>query len=102
MADKKDILVELLQEVRADQKSHSETLTRVEYDVKRNTDDLEEHMEQTRSVKLLVLAHREEYTQRLNELEEPSKVFVILKKYAIGLGALAGAIAAIIKLISSL
>ena len=87
MPDKKDdLIVNLLQEVREDQKSHSTILTGLQQDVAKNTVDLTEHKEG-------VVQNR----SRIEKLEEPGKAFKLLKKYLLGMGAVAGSILAILR-----
>ena len=85
---KDDLIVDLLQEVREDQKAHSSILIVLQQDVSKNTIDLTEHKEgviQCRS--------------RLDKLEEPRVAFKLLKKYLLGTGAIAGSIYAILKIL---
>ena len=86
-----DLIVDLLQEVREDQKAHSSILVELHQDVARNTVDLKEHKEG-------VIQNR----TRIEKLEEPGKAFKLLKKYLIGLGATAGSIIAILKFLDYL
>lgn len=86
MSKKDDIIVDLLGEVRDEQKAHSTILIELQHDVSRNTDDLEKHIEG-------VVQNR----KRIVELEKPGQAFSLIKKYIIGLGAIAGAIYAILK-----
>ena len=69
-------------------------------DVRRNTDDLVEHMAQTRAVRELTVTHRDEANARLDKLEEPRKVFILLKKYLLGTGAIVGSILGILRLLN--
>ena len=69
MASDKLILT-LLKEVRDEQKDHTETLYRLEGNVEKNTEDLEEHMKQTEAVRTLVLDHKEQWDTRLSNLEK--------------------------------
>lgn len=86
-----DLIIVLLKEVREDQKDHSTILVELQKDVSRNTDDLEVHIEG-------VMQNR----GRIERLEEPSKAFKILKKYILGLGAIAGSVLAIMKFLNYL
>jgi hypothetical protein len=70
------ILIELLRELRQDQKDTSELLhkhtillTKMQHDVNQNTEDLAEHMARTKAVEQMVLDHRKEANTRLNKLE---------------------------------
>lgn len=92
MPDRKDdLIVNLLQEVREDQKSHSSILNDLQQDVAVNTKDLTEHKEG-------VIQNR----KRIEKLEEPGKAFKLLKKYLIGFGAVAGSILAVLKFLDYL
>lgn len=79
MAGKDDLIVDLLKEVREEQKTHSTILTEVQI-------DLAEHKEGV-----------EQCRARLDTLEEPRKAFKLLKKYLIGAGAIAASALAILK-----
>ena len=92
MPDKKDdLIVDLLQEVREDQKAHSTILIELQQDVAKNTVDLTEHKEG-------VVQNR----TRIENLEEPGKAFKLLKKYLLGFGAVAGSVIAILKFLDYL
>ena len=92
MPDKKDdLIVDLLQEVREDQKAHSTILVELQQDVAKNTVDLTEHKEG-------VVQNR----TRIEKLEEPGKAFKLLKKYLLGFGAVAGSVIAILKFLDYL
>ena len=82
----KDLIVSLLHEVRDEQKTHSTILIELQHDVSINTADLTEHKEG-------VIGNR----ARIAKLEEPAKAFGIIKKYVIGLGAIAGSIYGILR-----
>lgn len=86
-----DLIVDLLQEVRKDQKEHSEILVDLKHNVAVNTKDLTDHKEG-------VVQNR----KRIEKLEEPSKMFAVAKKYLLGAGAIAGAILVIIKFSNAL
>lgn len=99
MSDKTDLIYDLVKSNREEltdfrgetQKAHSEThsrLTLIEV-------GLAEHMRRT---DILEDLHRDN-ENRIQILEEPKKVFSILKKWFIGLGAIAGAMAGIAKLL---
>ena len=85
---KDDLIVELLHEVREEQKTHSTILIELQHDVSINTTDLTEHKEG-------VIQNR----ARITKLEEPAKAFAVFKKYIIGLGAIAGSVYGILKLL---
>ena len=88
---KDDLIVDLLQEVREDQKSHSTILIELQQDVAKNTVDLTEHKEGVRQCQV-----------RLDKLEEPHVAFKLLKKYLLGVGAVAGSILVILKFLDYL
>ena len=94
-----DIIVELLKELRSESQEQTKALTEVRVDVRQNKEDLQEHMAQTRAVKSLVEAHKEEWHTRLNKLEEPGVAWKYIKKVIIGLGTVAGATYAILRLL---
>ena len=92
MPDKRDdLIVDLLQEVREDQKAHSTILIELHQDVSKNTVDLAEHKEG-------VIQNR----KRIEKLEEPAIAFKLLKKYLLGFGAVAGSAIAILKFLDYL
>lgn len=88
MSDK--LIIDLLNEVREDQKTHSVILIDLQRDVSTNTKGLDSHMEQTQAIKQLVIDNKKEADIRLEKLEEPRKIFGILKKYLIGSAAIVG------------
>lgn len=55
------------------------------------------HIEGVKTLKALYENHREESHRRLDALEEPRKVLATIKRWLIGVGALAGAVVAILK-----
>ena len=92
MSSKKDdLIVDLLQEVREDQKTHSTILTDLQRDVAVNTVDLTEHKEG-------VIQNR----ARIVRLEEPGNAFKLLKKYLLGASAIAGSLLVIFKFLDLL
>ena len=88
---KDDLVVTLLNEVREDQKVHSTILIELQQDVATNTKDLTEHKEG-------VIQNR----KRIEVLEEPGKVFGVVKKYLLGAGAIAGSVYGIYRLVNLL
>ncbi len=86
-----DLIVDLLKEVREDQKAHSTILIELQQDVAKNTVDLTEHKEGVVQCRV-----------RLDKLEEPRIAFKLLKKYILGAGAIAGSIYAILKILGHL
>ena len=92
MSEKEDkLIVSLLKEVREDQKEHSSILVDLQQDVSKNTADLTEHKEG-------VVQNR----KRIEKLEEPGNAIKLLKKYLLGVGAVAGAVIAILKFLDYL
>ena len=81
-----DLIVDLLQEVREDQKAHSIILVKLHQNVSKNTVDLTEHKEG-------VMQNR----KRIEKLEEPAIAFKLLRKYLLGAGAVAGSVLAILR-----
>lgn len=82
-----DLVVELLKEVREEQRVQSDILIELQREVAVNTKDLTEHKEG-------VIQNR----SRIEKLEEPAVALRIIKKYLLGMGAIAAAIAGILKL----
>lgn len=82
-----DLIVDLLKEVRDEQKEHSRMLTTTQIDIAEVKVDLAKHIEG-------VVQNR----KRIEALEEPRKAFAVLKSYVLGTGAIAGAILGLIKL----
>ena len=92
MSNKKDdLVIDLLQEVREDQKAQTTILIELQKDVSKNTEDLTEHKEG-------VIQNR----VRIEKLEEPRIVFKVLKKYTLGVGGIAGAVLVTLKLLNYL
>lgn len=92
------IVIDLLNEVRAEQKEQSSILVDMKVDVSDNKKGLDAHMEQTKLLKQLVEDNKEDHDARLKILEEPLVVFGGLKKYLIGAASIAAATLAILKL----
>ena len=89
MSSKKDdLIVDLLQEVREDQKTHSTILIDLQQKVSKNTVDLTEHKEGVRQNR-----------KRIEVLESPFVYLSKTKTILLTIGSLAGVIFAIIKLI---
>ena len=92
MSDKReDLIVDLLQEVREDQKVHSTILSDLKNNVATNTSDLAAHIEGVRQNR-----------KRIVELEKPYVVITYIKKLFLGIGALVGVSLGIIKFIAIL
>jgi len=77
MSDK--VILDLLREVRDEQKEHTIFLTEMRKDIERNTDDLERHIEG-------VVQNR----KRIAKLEEPFELVAKLRKAIIWIGGLLG------------
>lgn len=88
-----EIIIELLKEVREEQKDQSKSLTKLEVDVARNADDLKDHMRRTDILEGLHLSNQ----TRIETLEEPTKVRKYIIKRVLIIGSIAGAIVAIAK-----
>lgn len=103
------MIYDLLKEVRDEQRDQGKCLTRMEVDIKRNTEDLIDHMEQTKTVKDLHAQNekRIEYNEmflygdkvkdkedhgivgRVEDLEAPAKAKAYLrKKYMVWAGVI--------------
>jgi len=113
--DNMDILLDLLKEVREDQKEHGKELSKqsaylenMDVDVKelktsvfKNTEDIAHHIRRT---DLLQALHKENQTkiiqseQRISKLEEPGKAIAWLRKHLIAITGVIAAIATILAL----
>jgi len=91
MSNKEDLVVDLLQEVRQDQKEHSVILIELKNDVSVNTKDLAEHIEG-------VTQNR----ARIVKLEEPRKAFGVIKEGLLIIGSIAAAFLAVLKFLAIL
>lgn len=82
------------------QKNIDSQLQKINSILEINTESLQEHMRRTAQnetmIQSLSVLH-ESNDNRLNKLEEPSKVFKVVKRWFIGIGAIAGAVAGILK-----
>ena len=99
--EKEDLIVHLLRENRVDVKEVKEDISEMKVEVALNRQDLEEHMEQTRSVKELTLTVREESNNRISNIEEKLTATYLLKLMvatASGIGIISGAIYGVIRL----
>ena len=102
--DKEELIVSLLKDVRADQKVNTKDISEIKIEVALNRQDLEEHMAQTRAVKELTMAVRDEANNRFEKIENSLTVSYLLKlivTVASGIGVISGAIYGVIKLIKS-
>lgn len=95
-----DILYDLIQEVREDQREANKTLSDIQVTMQRNTTSLEKHIEGVNTLKSLHFQNE----QRIAKLEEPNKVIVFLRKkilfYATFIAGAAGAVAAVMEAVS--
>jgi len=101
--EKLDLIVNLLNDNRADVKDVKEDISEMKVDVALNRQDLEVHMAQTRAVKELVLEIREESNSRIDVIEKKLTVTHLLKlivTVASGIAAVSGAAYGVIKLIT--
>jgi len=94
-----DIIYDLVQEVREDQKETNKVLYSIHTTMERNTSSLEQHMLRTATLEKMW----EEHKNRLEVLEEPTKVKKFLQSkivfYSSIITGIAGVIAAIMKII---
>ena len=92
MPDRKDdLVIDLLQEVREDQKAQTTILIELQKDVSINTEDLTEHKKGVQQCQV-----------RLDKLEEPRVAFKLIKTYTLGIGGIAGAVLVTLKLLDYL
>lgn len=117
MSDKTDLIYDLLKldreeanefrkEVREAHRETQEKLQKIESETSDRLSKIEsldevqnqQLAEHIRRTEILEDLHRDNVV-RINKLEEPSKVFKIVKKWFLGLGAVAGAAVAIAKLL---
>ncbi|CAB4125190.1 hypothetical protein UFOVP53_77 [uncultured Caudovirales phage] len=107
--DKTDLIYDLVKEnrqdmndfrkeVKEDSDQVKERLSNIEHNSALQNQHLAEHMRRTNILEQL---HRDNST-RIQKLEEPKIVLNTLKKWFIGLGAIAGAIVAIMKLLGKI
>lgn len=91
MAKNDDLIVELLKEVREEQRTHSTILIELQNDVAINTKDLTEHKEG-------VIQNR----KRIEKLEQPAIALGLIKKTILGLGAVSASLLGILKFLNYL
>lgn len=108
-----EILLELLKEVREDQKQHGQALAKqsaylenMDVDVKelkvtvaRNTEDISHHIRRTDILEELHKDNQKKISQsekRLERLEEPGKAISWLKKHIIAISGVIAAIASVL------
>lgn len=96
--DKLDIVVGLVDDVKGVQKEQNKQLNRIENDIRRNTDDLIDHMENNKLLKKLHLDNQ----KRIERIEKPLDLLTYLGKGVIILGSIAGAIYGIIRLMEKI
>ena len=77
MPNREDMIVDLLKEVRDDQKEHSKVLIVVQKDVEQNTKDLAKHIEGV-----------QQNRKRIEVLEKPHIVISGVKTFVLGLAAI--------------
>ena len=96
MSSKKDdLIVDLLQEVREDQRAHSTILIKLQQDVAVNTTDLTDHKEGV----VLNRGEIKEHRERLQSLETPYTFLSNTKYIILTIGGISGSIYAIAKAI---
>ena len=86
-----DIILDILKEVKEDQKSLSQSVVSIDKTLERNTASLEEHMRRTDALEML---HRDN-EKRSQNLEAPHKAAKPMKEILISLGKTGAAILAI-------
>lgn len=90
-----EIILDLLKEVRMEQKDHSKSLNNMEKDICRNADDLKDHMKRT---DILEKLHKDNQ-DRIRVLEKPSIARMYIVKSFLVIGSVASAIIVIAKVI---
>jgi len=106
MSEKVDLIYDLVKiereesldfrkEVRESNQNTYERLSKIEVLDEAQNRHLEEHIRRTNILEDL---HKESIV-RIEKLEEPRKVFSTMKKWLIGIGAIAGAVFAIVRLL---
>lgn len=93
--DNRKELNDFRKEVKEDLDTTKERLSNIEYHSGIQNQHLAEHIRRTNILEDL---HRDNLT-RIEKLEEPRVVLAALKKWFIGIGAIAGAVVAIMKLL---
>ena len=96
--DDRQNLSDFRKEVKEDSDITKERLSNIEYNSGIQNQHLAEHIRRTNILEDL---HRDNLT-RIEKLEEPRVVLATLKKWFIGIGAIAGAIVAIMKLLGKI
>lgn len=102
--EKEDLIVNLLREVRADQKVSANDISEIKIDVALNRQDLENHMLQTNLVKQMNIDTNIHFDKRIELIETKLSITYLLKltvTVASGIGIVSGAIYGVIKLIQS-
>ena len=109
MFEREDLIINLLREVRADQKVNTRDISDIKTEVALNRQDLELHMAQTKAVKELTVITKEELIVLINIIEKKhdDRIEIIEKKMsatyllklivtvASGIGAVYGVVKAI-------
>ena len=93
MSDNK-IMLDLLKEVRDEQKEQGKSLVQMQTDTARNADSLEEHMRRTDALELL---HKDN-EERIEALEVPGQTRAQIIKWVKIVGIIAGTIVAVTKI----
>ena len=111
--DTEVLIVNLLREVRADQKINTHDIGEIKTEVALNRQDLELHMQQTKTVKELTVITKDELVKLINLIEEKhdKRIELIEKKLSVsyllklivtiasGVGVVAGAAYGVIRLL---
>ena len=110
--EKEDLIVNLLREVRLEQKVNTHDISEIKNDVRRNADDLKVHMRRTDLNEKLIATIEEKHDKRMDDLE--SEISTVGKKLTVGhllklvvvtfggIGTVSGAIYGTIKIIEHL
>jgi hypothetical protein len=90
-----EIILDLLREVREEQRKQSDILNEVRRDVEINTNDLADHIEGVRLNREEIKEHRE----RLEELEQPKKIIKYIKGLIVGAATISGSVITLLKVL---
>ena len=113
MNEKIDLIYDLVKDTNKKQDRQNERLTRLEEHVSHNSDSLDEHIEGVVQTRELIAINKQDLEtkcsemkhqidKRLTKMQEPKLVLKTLGKWVIGIGSLAGAAYAILRLINAL
>ncbi len=99
--EKEDLILSLLRESRADQKTTTHDIAEMKIDVALNRQDLQDHMEQTKIVKQIALDNKDHFEQQIAEVRKKQSLSYLLKAVvtvASGVGIVTGAIYGVLRL----